>query len=264
MLACLALFNAEALPTDDLSIKHHALLATGACGDKGINCEEGKSFRVQSFRKTRTASPNVTAVVQSFQNTPVPTDSDILAYYVWLNRYTLGTVSLSDKTDPYTSCRDVLKNQYSDDAMVEVHVAGAPTDPPSIFGAAYPATAYGFPNATYAGVGALPLADCVLWNTVTHYEWGSGTNAAKNVRTCAGPTVLFKAAVLPYKSGEGNFLGLPAHMFEVPRYAFLKAKYLEDGELQATNLVMGIAAPMNLSLVDFADEWTCGNNGHEW
>jgi hypothetical protein len=246
----------------------------GYCATES-DCPTSKTFRCTKTRQfcastcdtcPKSCEGDLTEEVKSFRDTPVPSDSDILAYYVWLNRYTLGTVSLSDKTDPYTSCRDVLKNQYSSDALVEVHIGGAPTDPPSVFGTAYPATMYGFPEELYGGVGALPLADCVLWNTVTHYDWGGGTNAAKNVRTCAGTdgTVLFKAEILPYKNGAGNFLQLPPSMFEVTRYSFVKGQYLSNGEFQATNMVMGIAAPMDLSVVDFAADWTCSNDGYDW
>ena len=237
------------------------------CPSKTFRCTKTRQFCASTCGVCpKSCEGDLTEEVMSFRDTPVPSDPDILAYYVWLNRYTLGTVSLSDKTDPYTSCRAVLNNQYSSDAMVEVHIGGAPTDPPSVFGTAYPATAYGFPAELYDGVGALPLADCVLWNTVTHYEWGGGTNAAKNVRTCAGPdgTVLFKAEILPYKNAAGNFLGLPPWMFEVTRYSFLKGQYLDNGEFQATNMVMGIAAPMDLSVVSFAGDWTCSNDGYDW
>jgi len=288
---CLVLFSlASAFGCEDTwgPKRCEKMTGKGYCVPES-ECPSSKTFRCAKTRQfcastcdtcPTSCEGELTAVVKSFRDTPVPTDSDILAYYVWLNRYTLGTVSLNGVepgpnywetwSEGYTSCRDVLKNQYSADGVVEVHIGGAPTSPASIFGTAYPATLYGFPNATYFGVGALPLADCVLWNTVTHYEWGGGTNAAKNVRTCPGPndTVLFKADILPYKSGEGNFLGLPASMFEVPRYAFLKGQYLENGEFQATNMVMGIGAPMDESLVDFGAgaglDWTCDNTGYEW
>jgi len=43
---------------------------------------------------------------------------------------------------------------------------------------------------------------------------------------------------------------------------------LENGDFQATNMVMGIGAPMDESLVDFGAgaglDWTCGNGNYEW
>jgi hypothetical protein len=156
-----------------------------------------------------------------------------------------------------SNCRYILRNQYAPTATVDLQLPNGGSAPRVYANAT--AASFGFPSS-FDGINILPMADCILFGGVKHWESFLGESGMIKIEHC--PTAdgkgIWKGQDVPFRNATGNSMDVPPEIFEdVGRYMYLKGAYNAEGYLYAEKLTMCVGTPCDESIIPYAAEWDC-------